>query len=227
MLGEMSTSIAHEVSQPIAAIVTNAGAALRWLGADPPDIEETRQALGRILNDGDRAGQVISRIRALARKVPPRKDRLNINELIVEVIALTRIEAERRRVAVHTSLGRGLPAVTGDRIQLQQVILNLIVNAIEAMSELSEGSRALIIRSARSDANAIVVDVQDTGPGFTPDQARHFFNAFYTTKPDGIGMGLAICRSIIEAHDGRLWVEPSPARGAIFRFSLPIDAQGS
>ena len=223
-LGEMSTSIAHEVSQPIAAIVTNAGAGLRWLGADPANIEETRQALGRIVKDGDRASQVISRIRSLARKVPPRKDRLNINELIVEVIALARGEAERSRVSVRTSLAGGLPAVTADRVQIQQVLLNLIVNAIEAMSEATGGGRREIsISSARDGEGAILVSVRDSGPGIDPEQARLLFNAFYTTKPGGIGMGLAICRSIIEAHDGKLWTEPSPAPGAEFRFSLPID----
>jgi PAS domain S-box-containing protein len=223
-LGEMSTSIAHEVSQPIAAIATNAGAALRWLGADPANIAETRQALGRIVKDGDRAGQVISRIRALARKVPPRKERLNVNELIAEVIALARGELERSRVSVRTSIAGDLPAVSADRVQIQQVVLNLMVNAIEAMVGTSGIERREIsISSARDGENAILVSVRDSGPGIDPEQARLLFNAFYTTKPGGIGMGLAICRSIIEAHDGKLWTEPSPAPGAEFRFSLPID----
>lgn len=218
-LGEMTASISHEVSQPIAAIVTNAGAGLRWLAAS--ELEEARQALSRICNDGKRASEVIARIRALARKMPPRKDRLAINDVITEVIALTRGEAERSRVSVNTALARELPLVFGDRIQLQQVILNIMVNAIEAMSSEHDGKRELCVSSDMDGSGSILVAVRDFGPGIKPEHLDRLFDAFYTTKPTGIGLGLAICRSIIEAHDGRLWAVPSAPRGAVFQFSLP------
>jgi PAS domain S-box-containing protein len=220
-LGEMTASISHEVSQPIAAIVTNASAGLRWLAAQPSNLEETKLALGRICKDGKRAREVVDRIRALARKMPPGKDRLSINEVILEVIALTRGEAERNHVLVRPVLAGHLPPVFGDRIQLQQVILNMMVNAIEAMSTDQEGGRELCVSSEIDGLGGILVAVRDSGPGIDPKQVDHLFDAFYTTKPNGIGMGLAICRSIIEAHDGRLWAAPNSPRGAVFQFSLP------
>ena len=219
-IGEMTASISHEVSQPIAAIVTNAGAGLRWLSAHPSDLEETKLALSRICKDGKRASEIITRIRALSRKVPPRKDRLSINEMILEVMALMRGEADRNHVVVHTALSNDLPLVFGDRIQLQQVILNLVVNAIEAMSAVPEGRRELSISSETDGSGGILVAVGDCGPGIDPTHIDHLFDAFYTTKPAGIGLGLAICRSIIEAHDGRLWATPNGPQGALFQFSL-------
>jgi len=219
-IGEMTASISHEVSQPIAAIVTNAGAGLRWLSAHPSDLEETKLALSRICKDGKRASEIITRIRALSRKVPPRKDRLSINEMILEVMALMRGEADRNHVVVHTALSNDLPLVFGDRIQLQQVILNLVVNAIEAMSAVPEGRRELSISSETDGSGGILVAVGDGGPGIDPTHIDHLFDAFYTTKPAGIGLGLAICRSIIEAHDGRLWATPNGPQGAVFQFSL-------
>jgi PAS domain S-box-containing protein len=219
-IGEMTASISHEVSQPIAAIVTNAGAGLRWLTAQPSDLEETKQALSRICKDGKRASEIITRMRALARKVPPRKDRLSINEMILEVIALMRGEADRNHVAVHADLSNELPLVFGDRIQLQQVILNLVVNAIEAMSAVPEAGRELNISSETDGSGGILVAVGDCGPGIDSEHIDHLFDAFYTTKPAGIGLGLAICRSIIEAHDGRLWATPNGPQGALFQFSL-------
>jgi PAS domain S-box-containing protein len=236
LLGQMTASIAHEVNQPIAATVTNAHAGLRWLSAKPPDLEEARQALGRIVRDGSRAGEVIDRIRALVRKVPPRRDNSDINEAIREVIALTQTEVQRNGVSLQTRLAWDLPLVPADRIQLQQVIMNLIVNAIEAMSSAaprtpalaSGGPRGVLtIASGKYDANAVFVEVQDTGPGIDPADLDRLFQSFYTTKPDGIGMGLAISRSIIEAHGGRLSAAANQPRGAAFRFTLPVEEQSS
>jgi signal transduction histidine kinase len=223
LLGEMTASIAHEVNQPIAAVITNASAGLRWLGAQQPDVHEVRQALGRIVRDGSRAGEVIGRIRALIKKVPPRRELLDINQAIREVIGLTQTETQRNAVRLQTRLAGDLPLVSADRIQLQQVIMNLIINAIEAMADAKDGPRELTIVSGIQDANNAVVEVQDTGPGLDPEELDRLFQSFYTTKPDGIGMGLAISRSIAEAHGGRLSAAPNNPRGAVFRFTLPID----
>jgi two-component system sensor kinase FixL len=225
LLGEMTASIAHEVNQPIAAVVTGAGACLRWLAAQPPDLEEARRTLDRIVKDGNRASDVIGRIRALVKKAPPRKDPLDINETILEIVALMRGEVQRNRVSLQTRLSTDLPLVLGDRIQLQQVILNLIINAIEAMSGSGEGPRELLIGSGRDEANGVCVTVRDSGPGLAWDKVDRLFEAFYTTKPDGIGMGLAISRSIIEAHGGRLWATPNEPNGAVLQFTLPIDGE--
>jgi two-component system, LuxR family, sensor kinase FixL len=222
LLGEMTASIAHEVNQPIAAVVTSAGACLRWLAAQPPDLEEARQALQRIVKDGNRASAVISRIRSLVRNAPPRKDQVDINETILEVVALTRGEVQRNRVSLQTRLARDLPLISGDRIQLQQVLLNLIINAIEAMSGAGAGTRELLVASGRDDANGVLVAVHDSGPGLNSDHHDRLFEAFYTTKSDGVGMGLAISRAIVEAHGGRLWAMPNVAKGAIFQFRLPV-----
>jgi C4-dicarboxylate-specific signal transduction histidine kinase len=220
-MGQLTASIAHEVNQPIAATVTNADAALRWLGAQSPDLGEVRQALDRIAKDGKRAGDIIGRIRALIKKVPPQKDRLDINETILEVIALTRGELLRSGVSLETQFSNDLPFIQGDRIQLQQVMLNLIINAVQAMSGADKASRRLWI-STETDAsdNALVV-VRDSGPGLSPESLERLFDAFYTTKPGGMGMGLSICRSIIEAHGGRIWATAGVAPGALFQFTLP------
>jgi C4-dicarboxylate-specific signal transduction histidine kinase len=221
-MGQLVASIAHEISQPVAAAVTNAHAALRWLGAQPPDLEETRQALADVIKDGTRAGDVIGRIRALIKKAHPRKDDLEINEAILEVIALTRSELVKNGVSLQTQLAEGLPLVQGDRIQLQQVILNLIVNAVEAMSGVSEGSRELLIGTGKDASSGVLVAVQDSGPGLNPESFDRLFDAFYTTKPDGMGMGLSICRSIVEAHGGRLWASRTAGPGATLQFTLPV-----
>lgn len=221
----MAASIAHEVNQPIAAVVTSAGAGLRWLAAQPPHPEEAREALDRIVRDGNRASQVISRIHALVRKAPPRRVHVDINETILEVIALTRSALQRNRVTLQTRLSSGLPLILGDRIQLQQVILNLIMNALEAMSDLRDASRALLVGSEQDGSNSVFVAVRDSGPGLDPEGLDHLFEAFYTTKPDGIGMELAISRSIIEAHGGRLWATPKVPQGAVFQFRLPVDGE--
>jgi C4-dicarboxylate-specific signal transduction histidine kinase len=221
-MGQLTASIAHEVSQPITAAVINAEAALRWLGAQPPDLEEVRKALGCIVEDGTRAGNIIGGIRALIKKMPPRQACLDINEAIREVIALTRGEAAKTGVSVQTDLADGLPLIYGDRVQLQQVILNLIINAIEAMSGVAETPRALLISTGQAEPGGVLVAVRDSGPGLDPASLEHLFNAFYSTKSGGMGMGLAICRSIIEAHEGQLWACANEPRGAVFQFTLPL-----
>jgi PAS domain S-box-containing protein len=222
-VGHLTASIAHEVNQPIAATVTNAQAALSWLDGRPPDLAEVREALAHIANNGIRAGEVIGRIRDLIKKVPPRKDRFDVNATIREVIALTRGETLKNRVSVQTQLAGGLPPIDGDRVQLQQVILNLIINALEAMVEINEGRRELLISSAETDSNGVLVAVRDSGPGLAPIALQHLFESFYTTKQGGMGLGLSICRSIIEAHGGRLWASANTPRGAAFQFTLPAD----
>jgi signal transduction histidine kinase len=222
-MGQLAASIAHEVNQPIGATVTNAQAALRWLGARTPNLDEARQALDQIVRDGKRAGDVVSRIHALVKKAPERKDRFDINEAISEVIALTRSEVLRHGISLQTHFATGLPRVQGDRTQVQQVILNLILNAVEAMSGNREGARELLIRTRRDGSDAVLVAVRDSGPGLDPTNMDRIFEAFYTTKPEGMGMGLAICRSIIDAHGGRLWAVANKPRGAVFRFTFPLE----
>jgi PAS domain S-box-containing protein len=224
-LGELTASIAHEVNQPISGVVTNAEAALGWLGAEPPNLDQVREVLGDIIRDGMRAGEVIHRIRALIKKAPPRMARVDVNEAVLDVITLTRSELLKHGVSLETQLATGLPLVEGDRIQLQQVILNLILNAIEAMSGIDEGARELRISTGREASNGVLVSVRDLGPGLDPQGVDRLFEAFYTTKPDGLGMGLAICRSIIEAHGGRLWATANKPRGAVFQFTLPLERQ--
>jgi PAS domain S-box-containing protein len=222
-MGQLSASIAHEINQPIAAVITNANAGLRWLGARRPNLEEVRQAFSRIARDGNRAGEVIDRIRALVRRAPPRRAPLDINEAVREVIALAQAEMRRNRIKLQTRLGDDLPHIAGDRVQLQQVTTNLIVNAIEAMSDVSEGPRALTIVSGTGSSTDVFVEVQDTGPGLDPANLDRLFQSFYTTKPDGMGMGLAISRSIVEAHGGRLSAAPNQPHGAVFRLTLPVE----
>jgi C4-dicarboxylate-specific signal transduction histidine kinase len=221
-MGQLSASIAHEINQPIAAVIANASAGLRWLGARPPELEQVRQALARIVRDGKRAGEVIAHVRTLVTKASPRRDRLDINEAIREVISLTHAEMQRNRVGLQTGLADGLPLVPGDRVQVQQVLVNLIVNAVEAMTGASDGLRELMIASGADDLNDVFVEVQDTGPGFDAANFDRLFQSFYSTKPDGMGMGLAISRSIVEAHGGRLSTTPNEPRGAVFRFTLPV-----
>jgi signal transduction histidine kinase len=222
-MGQLSASIAHEVNQPITAAVTYASAARRWLSAEPPNFREVDNALSHILAEGNRAGEVVGRIRALIKKVPARKDAVAINDAILEVVALTRVEAAHNSVSVRTQLAEGLPRVQGDRVQLQQVLLNLIINAIEAMRDVGEAERELRI-STSSEPDGVAVEIRDSGPGFTPEALKRVFEAFYTTKPSGLGLGLSICRSIIEAHGGRLWASANLPRGASFQFALPVIA---
>ncbi|HET7366000.1 MAG TPA: PAS domain S-box protein [Burkholderiales bacterium] len=225
-LGELTASIAHEVNQPIGAMVTNAAACTRWLAARPPDMAEARAALHHIVADGKRAGEVIARIRALTKRQMPRLEPLDLNRKIGDVVALADHELKSQEVVLHTQLDRTLPPVAGDRVQLQQVLLNLIVNAIEAMASVHDRPRELTIVSRRADGDSAMVEVRDCGPGLDPQAAERVFEAFYTTKPQGLGMGLSISRSIVEAHGGRLWANPNEPHGAVFRFTLPFAAEG-
>jgi len=222
-MGQLTASIAHEVNQPIAATVTNAQAALRWLDAQPPDLGETRRAVARIVNNGIRAGDILDRIRGLIKKVPARTDRFDINDTIIDIVALLRSELSTSGVSFQTQFAQGL-LIQGDRVQLQQVILNLIVNAVEAMSGVREGARELWISTEKNALNGALVAVRDSGPGLERASLEHLFDAFYTTKSSGMGMGLSICRSIIEAHGGRIWAEANVPQGATFQFSLPCQA---
>jgi C4-dicarboxylate-specific signal transduction histidine kinase len=221
-MGQLTASITHEVNQPITAAVTYALAARRWLGAEPPNFHEADEALSLIVKEGNRAGEVVGRIRALIKKAPPRKDAVAINDAILEVIALTRTEAADNNVSVRMQLAEDLPHIRGDRIQLQQVLLNLFINAIEAMRDVGEEERELLI-STRHESDGVSVEVRDSGPGFATADLDRVFEAFYTTKPGGLGLGLSICRSIIEAHNGRLSARPNEPRGAIFGFIAPAD----
>jgi PAS domain S-box-containing protein len=222
-LGELTASIAHEVNQPLTAIVTNSNTCLRWLASQPPNLDKTRQALGRITKDGIRASEVISRIRALVKNAPPQKDWVDLNEIIVEVIGLAQSEVDKNRIYLKSRLSSDLPLVFGDRVQLQQVILNLIINGVEAMGRIKEGSRELVVSSGKDEANGLLVAVRDTGVGLGSANPNQLFDAFFTTKHDGMGMGLAISRSIIEAHGGRLWATANSPQGAVFQFTLPAN----
>jgi len=219
--GQLTASIVHELKQPIAATRTHGSAGLRWLDKTPPNLAEVGQALARIMKDTDRAGDVIDRIGALIRKAPPRNEVLDLNEAILEVTALTHSEALNTGVTVRTQLAPSLPRIHGDRVQLQQVMLNLIVNAIQAMSGVAEDQRELVISSEASEEGAHV-GMRDTGPGLHPESLPRLFEPFYTTKPDGMGIGLSICRSIIEAQGGRLWATACEPQGTLFQFTIPI-----
>jgi PAS domain S-box-containing protein len=224
-MGQLTASIAHEVNQPIGAAVTNATAALRWLRADPPDLNEVHLALERVVADGRRADEVVRRIRNLIKGTPDRYVRLDLNEVLLEVIALTRPDMHRSSVRLETELGTDLPAVDGDRIQLQQVILNLIMNAVEAMTGVTGRSRELLISTAKQGVKGVRLAARDSGPALDPENASRFFEPFYTTKASGMGMGLTICRSIVEAHGGKLGVTANASYGATFYFSLPACAE--
>jgi len=222
-MGELTASIAHEVNQPLAGVVTNANASLRWLATDPPNLGEVREAIQRIVRDGNRASEVIARIRALLRKGEPVARRLDLNDTIREVVALTQSEADRRGASLQAELAANLPAVTGDRVQLQQVLLNLIVNALDAMNAVADRERVVCVRTSAPEPKFILVAVEDSGVGIDPEQAARLFDSFYTTKSEGLGMGLSISRSIVEAHGGRLWATPNEGPGARFQFTLPVE----
>ena len=224
-MGELTASIAHEVSQPLGAIVTSAGSCARWLAARPPQMDKARRALERIANDGRRAGAIIQRIRALMRRQAPRKGWLDVNETIREVIALAQYELRRNDIVLETRLGEGLPRVRGDRVQYQQVLLNLIVNAIEAMSEIRERRRELTIVSVADGPDGERIEVRDSGTGLDPGRTTHLFEPFYTTKSEGLGIGLSISRSIVEAHGGRLWAGANTPHGAVFCIWIPVEEE--
>ena len=221
VMGELTASLAHEITQPISSARNNARAAQNFLDMQPPDLGEVREALSCVVGDADRAGDIVDRIRDQIKKAPPRKRRFDLNKAINEVIVLARSEITKNGVSVQTRLTQGLAPVQGDRVQLQQVILNLVLNAVEAMSAVEAGPRELLISTEQTEANGVLVAVRDSGPGIDPKHVERVFEAFYTTKSSGVGMGLAICRSIIDAHGGRLWADVSEPRGAVFQFTLP------
>jgi PAS domain S-box-containing protein len=223
-VGQLTASIAHEVIQPIAATVTNAETALRLLRRGSSHLEEVQQALTSIVEDGVRAAEVVKGIRALMKKGPSRKDRLEVNGVVLEIIELTRSEAVKHGVSILTELADSSPVVEGDRVQLQQVLLNLIVNALEAMGADNEGPKELLVSTGKVEPSGALVAVHDTGPGLEAVMLERVFESFYTTKPSGLGLGLSICRSIIEAHGGRLWASTNQQRGATFQFTLPCEA---
>jgi signal transduction histidine kinase len=221
MMGQLAASLAHELTQPIAAARNNAQAALNFLAKSPPDLAEVREALGCVVGDADRAGDIINLARDHIKKAHPRKDRIDLNAAIGEVIGLAQGAIIKNGVSLQTRLTEGLLPVPGDRVQLQQVLLNLILNAVEAMESVESGGRELLISTAQNQAKRVLVAVRDSGPGIDPSHVERVFDAFYTTKCDGMGMGLSICRSIIASHGGRLWAEANEPRGAIFQFTLP------
>ena len=217
-----AASLAHEIKQPLASIVTDAEAGLLWLGRQTPDLDETRRAVESIIKDGRRAADVIQGIRALAKKSGPQLTRLDIRDAIEEVLALTRGELRRHGVVLHTDLSAGDRPVLGDRVQVQQVLLNLIMNGIQAMGAVSDRSRELTVLVARTELGRVLIAVEDTGPGLEPALAQRIFEPFFTTKLDGLGMGLSICRSIIEAYGGHLWASPHAPHGTALHFTVPI-----
>src|SRR5262249_33963168 len=221
-MGQLAASITHEVNQPLTAVVTNGAACLRWLQRDRPDLHEACAAVRRGVAQGHRAAGLLRPSHTPIKKELPRTDSMGMNEAILEVIALTHGEVVKNGVVVQTRLAEGLPLIQGDRVQLQQVLLNLILNAVEAMSGVSEGSRELRIGTEPDAAGGVLVIVQDSGPGLPPESVDHLFDAFYTTKPGGMGMGLSICRSIVEAHGGQIWAAGAAGSGATVQFTLPV-----
>ena len=227
VVGQLTASIAHEVNQPLGAVVTNADAALRWLDGKRPNLNEAREALQRIIRDGNRASEVVARIRTLPKDGTPIKTEFNLGDAIAEIVALTEAEAQHRQISVQTRIESNLPRITADRVQVQQVLMNLMINALDALEEVIDHSRGLTI-SARTDSpDSVRVAVQDTGIGVDRQQAERLFQPFFSTKPNGLGMGLAISRSIIEAHGGRLWMTPNNGPGVTFQFDLPVENGGA
>jgi NO-binding membrane sensor protein with MHYT domain len=223
-LGEIAASIAHEVNQPLAAVVANAEACLRWLDRGTPDLDAARRSVEWIIDDANRAGEVIRRVRALANKSAVEKAPLDINDVVKEVIALVQGELVSHRVSLRMEFANALPVVPADRVELQQVVINLVMNGIEAMQSVTDRPRELLIRSLQDETQQVLVSVTDCGVGISAENADRLFNAFFTTKTNGMGMGLSICRSIIEAHGGRLWASANLPYGATFQFTLPVSA---
>ena len=224
-LGELTAAIAHEVNQPLTGLVSSGNACLRWLASEAPDLEAARKSIQRMIRDGSRAGEVVGRIQAMIRKSKPQRDFLNINDAIMEVLALLQTEIHRNGILPDAELSNDLSLVWGDRVQLQQVILNLIMNAIEAMSGISQTQRRLLVSTVKDGSNGVLVSVRDSGTGFHESALDRLFEAFYTTKENGMGIGLAVSRTIIQAHGGRLWAMPNAPQGAIFHFTLPTDSE--
>jgi C4-dicarboxylate-specific signal transduction histidine kinase len=221
MMGELAASLAHEIAQPIATARNNARAAMNFLDRSTPDPGQIREALTCILDDADRAGDILDRIRDHIKKAPPRKECVDLNHAIIDVIALAQSAIVKNGVSIQTRLAEGLSDVQADRVQLQQVVLNLILNAAEAIGSIEEGVRELSITTKQHEAGGVLVAVRDSGPGIDPELLDRVFDAFYTTKSTGVGMGLSICRSIIDAHGGRLWADANEPRGTVFQFTLP------
>jgi C4-dicarboxylate-specific signal transduction histidine kinase len=225
-MGELAASIAHELRQPLAAITMNGSAALRWLNRESPNLDEARDAVSRIVREAQRADEVIRGLRALLGQSGARREPLDLNAAINEVLELVRTESRRNEVSIRTVLDAGLPAAFGDRVQFQQVVLNLILNGIEAMVAVAERPRILVIRTERSESEGAAVIVEDSGPGLDAATVERLFDPFFTTKPNGLGLGLSICRSIVEAHGGRLSASTRASGGTAFRFTVPIAPQG-
>jgi signal transduction histidine kinase len=224
-LGEMTASIAHEVNQPLAGVIANAEACLRWLDRDAPDLAAARRSVEWVIDDGNRASEVVRRVRALAKKTDIEKVPLDINTVIREVIALVQRVLSSHQVSLRTELAPALPMILGDRVQLQQVIINLVMNGIEAMQTVTDGSRELVIRSGQDETHQLFLSVTDCGVGISAENANRLFNAFFTTKSSGMGMGLSICRAIVEAHGGRLSASGNEGPGATFQFVLPLNQE--
>jgi C4-dicarboxylate-specific signal transduction histidine kinase len=221
MMGELAASLAHEIAQPIATARNNARASMHFFDRSPPDLGQVREALTCVVDDADRAGDILDRIRDHIKKAPPRKECVDLNHAIIDVIALAQGAIVKNGVSIQTRLTEGLSHIQADRVQLQQVVLNLILNAVEAMGSIEEGVRELSITTKQQEVGGVLVAVHDSGPGIDPERLDRVFDAFYTTKSSGVGMGLSICRSIIGAHGGRLWADANQPRGAVFQFTLP------
>lgn len=224
-LGEMTATIAHEVNQPLTAVLINGNACLHWLDAEPPDLSEARKNIANIVRDANRASGIVVQVRDLTKGLPPENDWLRVNELILATTLLIDREIQRNQISMQTQLSDDEPLIQGDRVQLQQVLLNLLLNAIEALSSVSTGSRHLVIASAKKDSDSVLVSVYDSGKGFPSNDLDRLFDPFYSTKSDGMGMGLTISRSIVESHGGRIWATPNSPCGAVFQFTLPIDSR--
>jgi C4-dicarboxylate-specific signal transduction histidine kinase len=220
-MGKMAASIAHEINQPLAAIVNNANASLRWLGQEPPNVERARSVLERVVSDGGRASEVIRSIRGMLEKGSQERVELDVNELIREVMTFVRADLKHHGITVRTELAEGLPRISAVRVQLQQVLLNLIANAVESFASIEDRARVLTVRSQKADGYGIVISVEDTGSGIEPKDLERIFEPFFSKKPEGMGMGLSICRSIVEAHGGRITASPASPRGSIFQVRLP------
>lgn len=225
-LGEISASIAHEVNQPLAAIVTNANACTRWINARPPNLTQIAASIEDIAEDANRASGIVNRIRALAKRADPKRELIEINAVINEVLTLMQPRFQENRIGIRTALGGDLPMIYGDRVQLQQVALNLLVNAIDAINASSTDRREIRVVSARSIGSGVTVAMEDSGVGISAKATNHLFDAFHSTKSDGMGIGLSICRSIVEAHGGDIWASPNMAQGAVFYFTLPEESEG-